>query len=618
MDDLTNAIRNEIEALPHVHDLFRTTWFAVKERLENMKDDYISYEQYVQICEEEGVEDELSQKTLIGFLNDLGIALHHSEDPRLEHQSVLKPEWVTNAFYSILISRKLTNNNGVLHWHMLRDLLPADHYPPRTHLFIIDMMKRFELCYEFEGPQSGPFLVPHALPERALDTGRWDDALNFEYHYRLLFPSIFSRFMVRMRHSIVGEYRWRTGVLLAYQGNEALVRADLPHDKISIAVRGQSTTRRDLLSQITVNLEAVHASLTAIRPRRKIPISGAAEPFDFDFALKLEAEGKTEYMVPALNGEPIRVDLLKLLGRSIPADARRNLDIAKMQHDLKYTTERVTPLRQARVVQPDYAGKQEAGREERNMTHAFISYVRENEQPVDRLAQDLRKRGVKIWLDRDDIDPGQFWKDAIRKAIQSGDFFIACFSRESCEKAKSYMNEELFLAIEELRLRPHDQIWFVPVLLSECGVPAHPIGGGRTLKDIQWVPLHEDWERGIERLAGVLIRKTSQVPTVTEEIATRGGPILEEALSRARSDHPEACSMPAVARRAFDKVLKRHNPTRVSKSSTKTRRTLFNQIRTRIPAEDLEELRALGLVDKGFSLTTKGCDALRDHALSSR
>jgi hypothetical protein len=59
--------------------------------------------------------------------------------------------------------------------------------------------------------------------------------------------------------------------------------------------------------------------------------------------------------------------------------------------------------------------------------------------------------------------------------------FIACFSEASLARAKSYQNEELILAIEQLRLRPQHDLWFIPVRLNECEIPDLDIGGGRTL-----------------------------------------------------------------------------------------------------------------------------------------
>lgn len=136
--------------------------------------------------------------------------------------------------------------------------------------------------------------------------------------------------------------------------------------------------------------------------------------------------------------------------------------------------------------------------------HVFISYVRENQKQVDRLCHDLERHGANVWLDRNSIKPGARWKDAIREAIRHGDFFIACFSDEYISKTKTYMNEELTLAIEELRQYGSDREWFIPVLLSECHVPARSIGGGETLLDINWVPLYENWDIGIQKILSVV------------------------------------------------------------------------------------------------------------------
>jgi hypothetical protein len=141
---------------------------------------------------------------------------------------------------------------------------------------------------------------------------------------------------------------------------------------------------------------------------------------------------------------------------------------------------------------------------EQEPKHVFISYVRENQEQVDRLISDLEKNGVHVWLDRKDIKPGSRWKDAIRDAIRQGDFFIACFSKEYVSKNKTYMNEELALAIEELRQYGTDREWFIPVILSECEIPNRTIGPGETLQDIQHVLLYEDWEGGIKRIISVI------------------------------------------------------------------------------------------------------------------
>jgi TIR domain len=123
------------------------------------------------------------------------------------------------------------------------------------------------------------------------------------------------------------------------------------------------------------------------------------------------------------------------------------------------------------------------------MTHVFISYVRENGDVIQRLAAELKSRGVIVWLDRNDLDPGMRWRDAIKKAIRGGKFFIACFSKESSRRDRSYMNEEMTIAIDELRARPIERTWFIPVLINETEIPSRAISRVEDLSDIQAVKL---------------------------------------------------------------------------------------------------------------------------------
>ncbi|HEX3085915.1 MAG TPA: toll/interleukin-1 receptor domain-containing protein [Pyrinomonadaceae bacterium] len=133
------------------------------------------------------------------------------------------------------------------------------------------------------------------------------------------------------------------------------------------------------------------------------------------------------------------------------------------------------------------------------MAHIFISYVRENSDTVAKLAAALRASGADVWLDRTDLSAGQSWEAAIREGIRTGAYFIACFSPEYSSKANSYMTQELDLAVDELGARS-TRGWFIPVRLANCEIPDRPIGGGETIRSIQWVDLFPDWNRGLRQL----------------------------------------------------------------------------------------------------------------------
>jgi 5S rRNA maturation endonuclease (ribonuclease M5) len=164
------------------------------------------------------------------------------------------------------------------------------------------------------------------------------------------------------------------------------------------------------------------------------------------------------------------------------------------------------------------------------LAHVFISYVHQNRDVVDRLAKELRNRGVTVWLDRDDIEPGARWRDAIKKAIQTGKFFVACFSREYSERNQTHMNEELTLAIDELRARPSEKTWFLPVLINETHIPSRRISSVEDLRDIQAVKLHEDWDMGINRILRVLQQDDPALARIWHLVHIVEGPFDDERL----------------------------------------------------------------------------------------
>lgn len=118
--------------------------------------------------------------------------------------------------------------------------------------------------------------------------------------------------------------------------------------------------------------------------------------------------------------------------------------------------------------------------------HVFVSYVREDAVKVNGLCEILDAAGIPVWKDTANLWPGQDWRLKIRSAIRSDALvFLACFSQQSLKRAKTYQNEEIALATDEMRLRRPDQSWLIPVRFDDCQIPDFGIGGGRVLTDLQ-------------------------------------------------------------------------------------------------------------------------------------
>jgi len=184
------------------------------------------------------------------------------------------------------------------------------------------------------------------------------------------------------------------------------------------------------------------------------------------------------------------------------------------------------------------------------MPSVFVSYVQEDCEAVSRIANTLRELEVMVWLDKESLKPGLRWQDQIRKGISEGDFFLGCFSEAYVNRQRTYMNEELTLAIEELRVRPSDRTWFIPVKLTHCEVPDRSIGAGETLRSIQWVDLHSDWSAGMEKLLSVIVPGSERIPRLIAQ--------LDHPSARRRIEAIEILGTlgPLAAERALPKLLK--------------------------------------------------------------
>ncbi|MGV9213595.1 toll/interleukin-1 receptor domain-containing protein [Micromonospora sp. RB23] len=157
------------------------------------------------------------------------------------------------------------------------------------------------------------------------------------------------------------------------------------------------------------------------------------------------------------------------------------------------------------VLDPRVTSQRQEDHQVMGPKRVFISYVREDSTDVDRLAAALRAAGAEVWLDRTHLLPGQRWASVIRKEINDGDFFVACFSAAYFARVKTFMNEEIVVAIEQLRLRRPDMIWFLPVLLQPISVPSFEIGAGRTLNALQCLDIATlGWDEAIRRLTQVI------------------------------------------------------------------------------------------------------------------
>lgn len=141
----------------------------------------------------------------------------------------------------------------------------------------------------------------------------------------------------------------------------------------------------------------------------------------------------------------------------------------------------------------------------------FLSYAREDLKIAQRLYNDLKRKGLELWFDREDLLPGQNWEEAINQAISNCSYFLALLSSNSLSK-RGYIQKELKMALDILDEYPPSKVYIIPVRLDEC------MPSDRRLQSIHWADLFPSYEEGLKKTLRVLLPEKRRAEEVTDHL----------------------------------------------------------------------------------------------------
>jgi internalin A len=507
--ELIKQIKSAIGGMEHVRAAFPKDWFRIKERLAKMKEPFISFDEYRKICAELGEKEAQAQERLAGFLDDLGIALNFREDQQLREETVLNPHWITEGVYQIITSKVLAERKGELRLADLGKIFssgvaasrqsaaisprnsrrgPAEAplrsaYPPRMHQFLIELMRKFELCFSYhDDPAEHRYLVPEllgkekpALKEPFLP----EQCLNFRYDYRLMPEGLLPRFITRTHTMSEPGERWRTGVVLRWESCRALVEADKQERQVLVRVLGELEKRTRLLAVIRQNFDEIHKEMREFKPTEWVALEEHPEQWISHSKLEAFEQNQKPEFEEHVDSKLITVNVNELLEQTDVPGAR---------------------------------GRDETRGADSRSLKLFISYAHLDEKWRVRLKPNLellqREGLIEIWSDRQ-IVASSLWDDEIQRKVAEADLYLFLMSTNLLNSG--YVRDKELPAA----LKRHEQqkAGFVPVVVQRCsweqyvghiqGLPT----GGKPLSD--WRPYDNgcfDVEVGL-RKAIVEVRK---------------------------------------------------------------------------------------------------------------
>ena len=433
LGDLHKIIQRETDRLEDLRVPFPASWIKIKQQLAAMEANYISFEEYRRICGSDGETDFQAQNSLAVHLHNLGIALNYRNDSRLRDTHVLNPHWVTNGIYRLLNAEELIQTCGELEEQHLSDLLDPQQYPIERHGFILSLMRKFELCFPFP-EDDRRYLVADLLDkQQPAEAGEFDQAacLNFRYQYSVLPEGLLPRFIVRT-HVLSQQLRlrWRTGVILEFEGNRALVKADPQEKFVTVSVDGPVDSRRRLLAVIRADFDRIHSRLKTT-PKELVPVPGRPSLLVSYKELCIR-EQKGRQIFDAVDGDDLVELRVQDLLNGVDLDGSRDCTPRMDRYD--------RPLR------------------------LFYSYAHKDEQLRDQLETHLkilqRQNLIQFWHDRC-IPAGSEWADEIDNNLLQADIILLLISADFIASDYCY-EKELSLAMQQQK---EGKARVVPIIL---------------------------------------------------------------------------------------------------------------------------------------------------------
>lgn len=421
LDDLVRVLRNELERLPHIGTPLPKTWSRVRAALEHDVRDYISLDEYLAVCQDNGFTRREDKLQLSGYLHDLGICLHFQDDPVLKKTIILKPRWGTDAVYRVLDDHTVLDNRGRFGPSDLTRIWSEEKYASMQDE-LLRLMMRFQLCYQL--PDAQAYIAPQLLSSTR-PAHKWDSrgGLVLRYDYEFMPKGIVTRLIVALNHLIADQgLVWKSGVIFAREDTRAEVIEDYDHRRITVRVNGADS--RGLLAIVDDRLERIHASFPRLRYDRFLPCNCEVcrtreEPYAYSL---------TELKDFASHGDQIQC-----------RSGRKLVDAAALIRDVLPSavfspdpvTDRLGIVDQVtcRIVEPA------------PLKEVFVSYAWADESTaiVDKLQEALKEHNIRFIRDKDEIK----YRDSIRdfmKGIGRGKCIVVVLSKKYLE-SKSCMFE---------------------------------------------------------------------------------------------------------------------------------------------------------------------------------
>lgn len=244
IEKLEEKIINNIQD-DSLNNEYSKKWIKVKEYIDNLTDDYIDYQTFIQIARNNNLKDKEADIWL-NVLNQTGNILRFENIQELENKIIIKPNWVRQIVYKAIGSNVIERKNG----KFIKEDFPEiwnkyssgnnieKKYTEQEQKLSVKLLKEFEFCYEVNNNDKVEYFIPTLFPDNKIEFDT-NNSIRYECEFTPFIPAgILHKITVR-QNKYISEYKhFQKEVLFENQNTYAKIEEKWENNKLIIYLSG--------------------------------------------------------------------------------------------------------------------------------------------------------------------------------------------------------------------------------------------------------------------------------------------------------------------------------------------------------------------------------------------
>jgi Leucine-rich repeat (LRR) protein len=331
---LQELIKHHIQHLNNVGQILPASYIRVKEELFKTNKNYIGFDKFNEICNNQGITNIDSIKILSKYLHETGIITHFIDDDILRNRVFLNSEWLIKTIYKVLDNIIIKEKKGRISNNDVYNI-----WNPENLGFEIgnltQLMNKFGLMYKVKNKDE--YVIPAHLPTEK-PYSLWShhnhtNLLMFKYEFGKYMPEgLMSHLIVSLHNYIENQENvWHRGVNLIYDKTFAEI-IETYGEINTFEIRISGSQKREMLTIIRHSFSEIIKPFKKLYFKELIPCNcktcaGKNKPFFFSYE---NLRKRLENNKPANCDESMEdVDVRKLIDDVILEERENNVVLEK-------------------------------------------------------------------------------------------------------------------------------------------------------------------------------------------------------------------------------------------------------------------------------------------------